>query len=188
MMNETTITQKKFSTYGLVMMAMFAAILCISSYISVPLPSGYHVTLLNFVILLTALIFPLEQSILIIVVWMLLGIAGVPVFVSGNAGIGYLLSPLGGYTVSFLLVAILLPLLRGKNYNRIRYLIVSLFSVVLIDLFGMAWLKILNGMSWKTAWVTGFFSFILLDIIKAVIAAQIAPAFRHIIHTQQTEA
>ncbi len=96
LMNKTAaVTGKKFTTQRLALMAMFAAILCISAYISVPLPlTGYHVTFLNFVITLIALVFPLEQSLLISIVWLLLGAVGVPVFIGGNAGIGYLMGPL----------------------------------------------------------------------------------------------
>jgi biotin transport system substrate-specific component len=112
---------------------------------------------------------------------MLLGAVGIPVFIGGSAGIGYLLGPLGGYTLTFLLVAFLVPLLRGKKYNRIRYTITSLFAVIMVDLLGMVWLKIMNGMSWKSAWIAGFFSFIILDLVKAVVAAQIVPAFQKIL-------
>jgi biotin transport system substrate-specific component len=181
-MSETVVTKKKISTQNLVMMAMFAALLCVSAYISVPLPTtGMNVTFLNFMITLISLLFPMEQSLLIIVVWMLLGAVGIPVFIGGSAGIGYLLGPLGGYTLTFLLVAFLVPLLRGKKYNRIRYTITSLFAVIMVDLLGMVWLKIMNGMSWKSAWIAGFFSFIILDLVKAVVAAQIVPAFQKIL-------
>ena len=97
------------------------------------------------------------------------------------------MGPLGGYTFSFILVAILVPLLRGAKYNRIRFTIVSVASVVFVDLFGMVWLKFMNNMPWATAWVAGFFSFIILDLVKAVVAAQIVPAFRKVITDQSQE-
>ena len=81
-----TKTKSKFSTYSIVMMALFAAILCVSAYISIPLPNGTHITLLNFVITLIALVFPLAESFFIGLIWMLLGLVGVPVFV-GRSGI-----------------------------------------------------------------------------------------------------
>jgi hypothetical protein len=83
-----TKTKSKFSTYSIVMMALFAAILCVSAYISIPLPNGTHITLLNFVITLIALVFPLAESFFIGLIWMLLGLVGVPVFVGGQAGPG----------------------------------------------------------------------------------------------------
>ena len=180
MNDSTTVTGKRFTTQRLALMAMFAAILCVSAYISVPLPfTGYHVTFLNFIITLIALVFPLEQSLLISIVWLLL--------IGGNAGIGYLMGPLGGYTIAFILVALLLPLLRGAKYNRIRFTVVSVASVIFVDLFGMVWLKLMNHMPWKTAWFAGFFSFIILDLVKAVVVAQIVPAFHKIMQNQVQE-
>lgn len=184
-MNETTISKKNFSTQSLVFMAMFAALLCISAYISVPLPSGYNITLLNFMIVLISLLFPWEQSFLIIVVWMLLGSIGVPVFIGGKGGIGYLLSPVGGYTLSFLCVTLFVPFLRGVKYQRLRYTIIAILAVVFVDLVGMVWLKIANNMTWKSVWIVGFFSFIVLDLVKAVIAAQVVPAFHRILQQER---
>ena len=67
-------TQKKITTKKLVTMAMFAAILCISAYISIPLPlpGAPHITMLNFVILLIALLFSSGESFLIIRLWLIL--------------------------------------------------------------------------------------------------------------------
>ena len=97
-----TKTKSKFSTYSIVMMALFAAILCVSAYISIPLPNGTHITLLNFVITLIALVFPLAESFFIGLIWMLLGLVGVPVFVGGQAGPGYLFGTYGGFSFLYL--------------------------------------------------------------------------------------
>lgn len=164
-------------------MAMFAAVLCVSAYISLPLPNGSHITFLNFVTTLIALVFPVGQAFLIVLVWVLLGLIGVPVFIGGNAGIGYLFGPLGGYSASFLLIAVLVPLLCGKKYNRVRYTVISVFSVILVDLVGTIWMMILSHMSFQAAFIAGFLPFIVLDLIKAVVAAQIVPAFRRVVNT-----
>lgn len=92
-MNQETKTNKTgFTTKSITMMALFAAILCISAYISIPLPipGSPHITLLNFVIIVIALLFPLSQSFITILVWMALGAIGLPVFIGGGSGIGYL--------------------------------------------------------------------------------------------------
>ena len=170
-----------FSTKSLVTMALFAAVLCVSAYISVALPNGMHVTFLNFVSTLIALVFPWQQSFLIVLVWILMGSVGIPVFIGGNAGIGYLLSALGGYTLAFLAVSFFVPLLCGKKYNRIRYTIIAVLSVIFVDVAGMLQLMFLQGLTLKQAIIPGFLSFIVLDLIKAVVAAQIAPAFRNVI-------
>ena len=171
---------KTISTRSLVIMAMFAAVLCVSAYISIPLPNGSHITALNFIVTIIALIFPLEQSALILIIWTLLGLVGVPVFIGGNAGAGYLFGPLGGFSFAFILIAILVPLIRGQKYNRIIYTIVAIASAVLVDLVGSLWLMVAADMTLKAALLAGFAPFIVLDIVKAVIAAQIAPQFKKI--------
>ena len=180
-----TKTKSKFSTYSIVMMALFAAILCVSAYISIPLPNGTHITLLNFVITLIALVFPLAESFFIGLIWMLLGLVGVPVFVGGQAGPGYLFGTYGGFSFAFIFIAILIPIFRGKKYNRIRYTIVAMLSAVLVDAVGSLWILIASGCSIKAAFVAGFLPFIALDLVKAVVAAQIVPAFRKLIYLRR---
>lgn len=174
--------RQAFSTQTMVTMAIFAAILCISAYISVPtpFPGSPHITMLNFMILLIALLFPLSQSFLIILVWMLLGAVGIPVFIGGGAGFGYLAGPWGGYTVSFLLMPFLMAPLRGKSYHRVRCTVTAVVGALAIDLVGMIWLMIHNHLNLQAGFLTGFVPFLPLDLVKAVVAAQLVPAFRRI--------
>lgn len=173
--------KKSFTTKSLVIMALFAAILCVSAYISIPLPTGAHITFLNFVVLLIALVFPLKQSLIITLAWLLLGAVGVPVFIGGNAGIGYLVSGWGGYSFSFVIVAALVSLIRSKKYNRLYYTVLSLLAVALINIIGSAWLMIVTDISIKQVFLTGFLPFIPLDTVKAVAVAQIVPQFRRLL-------
>lgn len=175
--------KRLFTIQTLTVMAMFAAILCISAYISipVPIPGSPHITLLNFIVLLIALLFPAHQAFLTILVWMLLGVIGAPVFIGGNAGFGYLLTGWGGYTLAFLLAAIVIPLLRGRKYSRLRYTLTAITGVIIINILGMIYLKIMTGITWEAAVFTGFISFLPLDILKAVVAVQIVPMFRRML-------
>lgn len=173
-------TKSIFNVHSLVMMAMFTAILCISAYISIPLPNGSHITLLNFVVTLIGMVFSVSQSFLIVLVWMLLGMVGIPIFIGGNAGVAYLFGPFGGFNFSFLLIAVLLPLCRGKNYNRIRYTIVAILSAVLVDAIGSLWLMFSSHMTLQAAFLAGFVPFIGLDLVKVIVVAQIAPQFKRL--------
>lgn len=114
--------KKYFNTKSIVLMALFAALLCVSAYISIslPIPGAPHLTLVNFMVLLIAFVLPAFQPALVVAVWMLLGIVGVPVFIGGATGIGYLIGPWGGYTLSFIVVAILAPIVRGKNTTELN--------------------------------------------------------------------
>lgn len=182
MNNSITKTKNTFATQNLVLMALFAAVLCVSAYISIPLPNGTHITALNFVVTLIGLVFALEQSFLISLVWLLLGAVGVPVFIGGQGGIGYLFGQYGGYSFAFVIIAILLPIFCKREYNRISFTIAAIISAVFVDVFGSIWIMIIGGINLKAAFIAGFLPFIVLDTIKAIVAAQIAPVFRRILN------
>lgn len=187
-MNPAT-TNTTFSTKTLVTMALFAAILCVSAYISIPLPNGSHITFLNFVLLLIALIFSTSQSTIITLIWFFLGLIGVPVFIGGQAGIGYITSQWGGYNFAFIAIAILIPLLRkitGDHYQRLLYTAYAVLGAVLIDVLGSLWLMSMGGLSVKQAFVMGFLPFIPLDLVKAIVVAQIVPQFRRLLQENTT--
>ena len=137
------------------------------------------------VIILIPLLFSASDSFLIVLVWMILGLVGLPVFIGGRAGIGYLLAPWGGYTVSYPFAVLLLPLLRGSVYNRVRYTAAAVAGVLFIDIFGMIWLMYLNHLSLAAAFMTGVVVFLPLDLLKAFVAAQVVPAFTHVLRAQR---
>lgn len=186
--NEKFIMVKKYlNTKSLVLMSLFAAILCVSAYISIslPIPGAPHLTFLNFMILLICFVLPAFQPAVVIAVWMLLGIVGVPVFIGGATGIGYLIGPWGGYTLSFMVIAIIAPIVRGK-YNRIKYTIMTVAAALIIDFLGMLWLIFIGGNTLKYGFTCGFVPFLPLDLIKAIVVAQIVPLFKKIIVEQES--
>lgn len=185
-MNEQTQTtqttaKSTHSAQSLVTIALMAAVLCVSAYISIPLPNGSHITALNFIVMLVALVFSIRESFLINLIWFLLGLLGLPVLIGGASGIGYVLGPWGGYSISFLIVAALVPLLCTRKYNRVLYTIIAILSAAFVDLFGSIWMMVVSDIALVPALVAGFLPFIVLDVVKAVIAAQIVPQIRKIV-------
>lgn len=181
-----SLKKQQISTRELVTMAMFTAILCVAAYISIPLPipGSPHITVLNFVILLIGLLFPVKQAFFIVIVWMFLGITGLPVYIAGASGIGYLASAWGGYTVSFLPAAVWLSAIRPERYSKAAYTAVALSGVLITNLIGMLWLKYFGGAgydSWKTVLFSGVVAFLPMDIVKAVVSVQLIPAFRKLV-------
>lgn len=181
--NNTVTAKPIISTKKLVICGLFAALLCISAYLSIPtpLPMAPKITLINFVLFLIALLFPLNESFLIVLVWFLLGTVGLPVFIGGGSGVGYLIAPYGAYTWAFPIVAIVLPLIKGRKYNRIWYTVCGIIGVLIIDLIGMFYLMHSMNYNFATGLATGFIPFIPLDLVKAGVVAQIIPAFNKVI-------
>ena len=179
---EKSKTNSNISTRNLVIMSMFAAVLCVSAYISIPLPNGTHITALTLIITIIMLTFPVRQSFTIILIWLLLGIAGIPVFVGGVAGLGYITGQYGGYSIGFLIISALVPMLCANRHNRLYLIIIAILSAITDDLIGTFWIMAISKVPFKAAFITGFVPFIVLDIVKAVLAAQLVPHLRKILN------
>ena len=116
--------KQKFTVQELTTMALLAALLCVSSYISIRLPfSAVPITAQSLIINMIALLLKPKKAGTTVVIWILLGAVGLPVFSNGNAGFGVLAGPTGGYIFGYLIAAILISLARGKKNNWIRNII-----------------------------------------------------------------
>ena len=128
----------KLSTRELTKTALCVALLCISSYISFPIPfTPIVITAQTLVVSLIGLILNPMESFLSTLVFMLLGCVGLPVFSGGTAGIAKLFGPTGGFIIGFLAAAPLISFTRGKKVNPIRYFLSTvLIGMIVIDLCG----------------------------------------------------
>lgn len=98
-----------------------------------------------------------------------------PVFTGGSAGPGKLFGPTGGYIIGFLVTAVFLAYFKGEKYNFKRYALLGcVIGIPLIYVFGVVQLKLITGMGWDKAIMTGALPFIPLDIVKCLAAAVIA--------------
>jgi len=171
---------RQSNTKKLVIIALFAAIICVSSYISIPLPfSPVPLTLQTFAIMLAGLILlPLEAA-ASVGVFLLIGIIGVPVFSGGSAGIGVVLGPTGGYLVGFLVGAIVISLLKGEKVSFMRMLIATTVGgVVVVYAIGVPWLANATGMDLGKAFTVGAVPFLIGDAIKVFVAVSAATTLR----------
>lgn len=97
---------RQFSTIDLVYIAIFAALLAICSWISIP--TAVPFTLQTFGIFLTVGLLGGRRGTLAILLFILMAAAGVPVLAGFTGGLGILLGSTGGYILGFLLSALLL--------------------------------------------------------------------------------
>lgn len=157
-------------------MALMVAINCISAYIIIPLPFSLSpIALQTLIVNLTGFILSPRQAFVTMLVYLLVGLAGLPVFTGGTAGPGKLFGPTGGYIFGFLVTAVLLAYLRRKEYNFLQYALLGVvLGIPVIYAFGVAQLNLVTHMGWSKALLTGALPFIPLDIVKAVAAAYLA--------------
>ncbi len=125
-------------TYQMVYSAIFAVLLAICSWISIPTVIPF--TLQTFGVFLTILLLGGKRGTITIFIYLLLGAVGIPVFSNFGAGFGYLLGNTGGYAIGFLLIG-LTGWLFEKTFGRKSF---SQLSAVFLGLllcyaFGSFW-------------------------------------------------
>lgn len=157
-------------------MALMVAMNCVSAYIIIPLPFSLSpLALQTLIVNLTGYVLNAKQAFMSMLVYLLVGLAGVPVFTGGSAGPGKLFGPTGGYIIGFLVTAVFLAYFKGEKYNFKRYALLGcVIGIPLIYVFGVVQLKLITGMGWDKAIMTGALPFIPLDIVKCLAAAVIA--------------
>ena len=157
-------------------MALMVAMNCVSAYIIIPLPFSLSpLALQTLIVNLTGYVLNAKQAFMTMLVYLLVGLAGVPVFTGGSAGPGKLFGPTGGYIIGFLVTAVFLAYFKGEEYNFKRYALLGcVIGIPLIYVFGVVQLKLITGMGWDKAIMTGALPFIPLDIVKCLAAAVIA--------------
>jgi len=151
--------------------AAFIGLITVGGWISVPfVPSPF--TLQTFFVLLAGAVMK-RDAVIPVVLYVLLGALGLPVFHNGVAGVGVLLGPTGGYLIGFIPAA----LVAGLAYESARPAIrISglVLAAVLILTCGVAWLIVSTGMAPTAALVLGMLIFLPGDMVKAGAAYLIA--------------
>ncbi len=173
-------------TRELVLCGLFAALVAASAWVKIPLPfTAVPLTLQVFVVLLAGAVLGARLGAISLVVYVLLGAVGVPVFAGGGAGLAYLLGPTGGYVLGFVLAALIVGLVADRQppesssiWARAANGGAMLVGIIAIYFVGLVRLKLVSGMPWDKAFLAGVLPFIGFDVAKAVVAVLVAPRLK----------
>lgn len=175
----------KFSARDITMTAVFAALAVVAAMLVRYGGSVVPFSLLPFVVMLAGGLLGARLGALSIVVYILLGLVGVPVFATPPfGGPVYVLQPTFGFLLGFAGGAYVIgALLKNREKSGfIRYFLAMVAGLVVIYLIGLPYLyAILTFYFGKTVSVTqilaiGFTPFVGLDLVKAAVAAVLARA------------
>lgn len=169
---------ERSKTVDFIYAAMFAALTAVLGLISIPLPfSPVPVSGQSLGIMLAGSILTIRQAGFSVLTFVLIGAVGVPVFSGLTGGLGVVIGPRGGYYLGFLVGAMVIGLLRGKRDNPWRLALANLVGgVVVVYLFGVAWLSFVTGMGLEKAVMAGALPFIPGDLFKVFAATFIGTA------------
>jgi biotin transport system substrate-specific component len=160
--------------------ALGALVVALSAQIVVPVPfSPIPMTLQPLAVLGVGALLGGAAGLGALLLYIALGIAGLPVFAGGGSGVARLLGPTGGYLLAFPVAAWMTGILTGPvlGSNRLlrptgvlRVLLACAVGMVVIHVGGVAQLALLGGDP-ALAFRMGFIPFLTGDLIKVGLAA-----------------
>ena len=171
--------EKKRSLRGMVYASMFGALTAVGAYIMIPLPP-IPITMQTLFVNLAGALLGGSLGALSQVVYILLGVIGLPVFAGGKAGAGVLLGPTGGYLIGFVVGAYVIGKLTAiRKKPGFLWLVCSMsIGIALVYLLGIIQLIIVAKLDYDKAIAVGLLPLLPGDILKIIIAALITLKIR----------
>jgi biotin transport system substrate-specific component len=163
----------------IVLIVTGALLIYLTSLIVIPVPgSPVPVTGQTFGVLLVGGALGFRRGLAAVVLYVVLGAVGLPVFAEGKDGVQVLLGARGGYLIGFILAGSLVGRLAELGWDR--HLLGALGAMAignaLIYVVGLPWLAAVAGFSPTVTLEKGLFPFVLGDALKLVLAAGLFPA------------
>lgn len=167
----TALTQAGLILGGTIFLGLMAQI-------AIPVPgSPVPVTGQTLAVLLLGTAYGANLGFATLAFYILMGIAGAPIFSSGHHGLTWLTGPTGGYLVGMALASVVLGALAGRKWDQKIATVIPtmLIGEIIVFGFGLTWLQHATGMTWSMAISKGFSPFVLGEIIKIGIASTALP-------------
>ncbi len=169
-------------TTDISLIALSAAFMAVCSWISVP--ASVPFTMQTFAVFTTTGVLGGRRGTYSVLLYLLLGIAGLPVFAGFAGGVGHLFGATGGYIIGFLFSALVMWLTEKTMGKNFKVLVLSMAAGLLVCyIFGTAWFVTLytrdsGGVSVLTALGWCVFPYIIPDALKIALAAWLTRRLR----------
>jgi len=164
---------------ALVVGASLLVALC--AQITIPLMplTPVPLTVQNFGVLLVGLLLGSRRGFAAMVIYLVEGMSGLPVFnPTGPGGVAQLFGPTGGFLLAYPFVAFVAGYLferTGRTF--LRAAMAGLSAEILLFLGGLGWLYMLTHSLAKAAYL-GLYWFVAAEVMKVMFAAAIATRWR----------
>ncbi|MBR5712272.1 MAG: biotin transporter BioY [Lachnospiraceae bacterium] len=180
-----SIGKSKFRTLDMAYIAIGAAIITVCSWISIPMSVPF--TFQTFAVFLLLSLLGGERGTMAILVYVMIGAIGVPVFSGFGGGMGVLLGATGGYIVGFLLMGFLYSVITRRFGTKLSVEITALsLGLLVCYAFGTTWFMYVYtrntgtvGLISVLSWCV--FPFIIPDLAKLALALFVARRVRPVI-------
>ena len=161
----------------MVMTAMMAAVICVLGPLAIPI-GPVPIAITNLAIYLSGYMLGWKRATLSCVVYVLIGMVGMPVFSGYSGGLGKLAGPTGGYIIGYIFMALVSGLVVSRFEQRGIQLLGMAAGTVTCYVLGTAWFCVQAGYAVGAALSLCVFPFIPGDIAKMVVALYAGPKMR----------
>ncbi len=186
-------SRKVFSFVDLILIAIFTTLICLVAPWSFS-STGFYVStdyldLVNFpftaataILCFTAAVLGFKRSFICVVIYLVLGALGLPVFAGYTGGYELFTGTHLGFLSGYLALAAVTGLIVDRNKrNAYMYFVGMLAGVVTCLVLGSLWMLIVPGISLTGAFAAGFMPFIFTECTKIFIAGMLAYPLRAIL-------
>lgn len=175
MAETVTVNRSKWSTQDIVYVGVFAVLITICSWISIPTLVPF--TLQTFAVFAAVGILGGRRGTFAVLVYILMGAIGLPVFAGFSGGAGVLFGTTGGYILGFLLTGLLYWGITKVLGEKFWVMILSMvLGLIVCYAFGTVWFMLVYarqsgpvGITTALGWCV--IPFILPDLVKIALAA-----------------
>ena len=181
-----TVASNRLNTGDLALVALFAAVMAVCSWITVP--AAVPFTLQTMGVFLAVGLLRGKRGTISVLVYLFLGAIGLPVFSGFAGGLGYMMGATGGYIIGFLFSALIMWFMEKVFGRDMKILILSMvLGLILCYAFGTAWfMTVYSGSNGPIDLATALgwcvFPFIIPDAIKIAVACLLIRRLRPAIH------
>lgn len=167
-------------TKELTLTALMAAVICVLGPLSVPLlfsPVPISVTMIGIYLAVYAV--GMWRGTAAVVIYLLLGLVGLPVFSGFTGGPSKLLGPTGGYLIGFIFTALISGFFIDRFWkNRVISAAGMILGMAVAYAFGTVWLAYVADMTFGEALAAGVIPYVGFDLVKIAALVIIGPELK----------
>lgn len=174
----------KQSFINTVIAVLWSALIVTGMFMVIPIPgSPVPIVLQNMLAVMAGLVLGPLNGLLSVLLFLVSGALGLPVFSGARGGLAVLAGPTGGYLFGYLGGALIAGLIAGKpQEDKVcplwKCAAAALLGMLFVYVPGLARLSIMFQGNWAKTIATGFIPYILGDLAKVVLMTLSAPALR----------
>lgn len=162
--------QSKTNISDFCFIAVMAAVTAVMAQIAIPMPMGVPMTMQTFAVTLAGIILGAKRGAASMLVYLLIGAAGAPVFSNFTGGVPSLIGPTGGFLLSFPVMAYLIGL-GVELRNKYLFILFLILGTIVNYAAGVLFYTVITGSSAAAAVAACVIPFLPTAVLKAILAS-----------------